>query len=222
MTADAGNGVDALLEDMTRRWAASADESPHAAADFADTLLETLATVLKERRDACYVSTPITTGPEFVAWWRSQGSSIPRHDPAYEAELSQVVQRNIEAVRPLVAAVETRFRRPVIDPTRLGPIAGWQQPDYHRFWVRVIRTFVDTVVFADGWQYSSGCSVEFAATVGNGLSSYDASIRVLDVETGVRLLEAAADELDAAGLGSEYQRRAVEEIRQADHSREAS
>ncbi|HJQ03462.1 MAG TPA: hypothetical protein VJ851_17835 [Jatrophihabitans sp.] len=209
MTAGAGNGVDELLEQVSHRWAA-AGEQP---AQLIDTLLETLASVLGDRRDACYVSTPITTGPEFVAWWRSQGSTLDRDDPAYQDEVGLVVRRNIEAVRPLVRLVERSLGRPVIDPTRLGPIAAWEQPDYHEFWVRVIQRFVGTVVFAEGWQYSSGCSLEFAAAVAAGLPALDASLQPMPLGTGLRLLDSAARELDAAGLSSAYQRRAIAEVR---------
>jgi len=206
--AGTGDGVGALLEEVSHRWAAVGEQP----AELIDTLLETLASVLGDRRDACYVSTPITTGPEFIAWWRAQGSTMDRDDPAYQDEISLVVRHNIEAVRPLVRRVEATFGRPVIDPTRLGPIAAWEQPDYHDFWVRVIQRFVETVVLADGWQYSSGCSLEFAAAAVAGLPTWDASLQQFSVEHGLRLLEQAADELEAAGLSPDYQRRASAEI----------
>jgi hypothetical protein len=207
--AGTGDGVGALLEEVSHRWAVVGEQP----AQLIDTLLETLASVLGDRRDACYISTPITTGPEFVAWWRAQGSTMDRDDPAYQDEISLVVRHNIEAVRPLVRLVEATFGRPVIDPTRLGPIAAWEQPDYHDFWVRVIQRFVESVVLADGWQYSSGCSLEFAAATVAGLPTLDASLQPLSVEHGLRLLEQAAGELEAAGLSPNYQRRASAEIR---------
>jgi hypothetical protein len=207
--AGTDDGVGALLEEVSHRWAVVGEQP----AELIDTLLETLASVLGDRHDACYVSTPITTGPEFIAWWRAQGSTMDRDDPAYQDEISLVVRHNIEAVRPLVRLVEATFGRPVIDPTRLGPIAAWEQPDYHDFWVRVIQRFVESVVLADGWQYSSGCSLEFAAATVAGLPTLDASLQPLSVEHGLRLLEQAADELEAAGLSPNYQRRASAEIR---------
>ncbi len=61
MAAGAGDGVGTLLEDASRRLATAPAESAPGASDLAETLLETLATVLRDRRDAYYVSTPITT-----------------------------------------------------------------------------------------------------------------------------------------------------------------
>ena len=95
--AGTDDGVGALLEEVSHRWAAVGEQP----AELIDTLLETLASVLGDRRDACYVSTPITTGPEFIAWWRAQGSTMDRDDAAYQDEIWLVVRRNIEAVRPL-------------------------------------------------------------------------------------------------------------------------
>lgn len=218
MAAGTGHGVGALLEDASRRWADMPAESAGEASELAETLLATLATVLGDRRDAYYISTPITTGPEFVEWWSREGKALGKGGPAYEVQLGQVVRRNIEAVRPLVARVERTFNHPVIDPTRLGAIPGWQQPDYHRFWVRVIDRFVQTVVLADGWSYSSGCALEFAAAVTGGRSVLDATLQPLSSQVGLRLLEDAAGELDAAGLSSACQRDALEQISRA-HSR---
>jgi hypothetical protein len=212
MATGAGGGVGAFLEDASRRWAALPPESMLNASELAEALLGTMSTVLHEQRDACYVSTPITTGSEFVDWWRRQGHSLGRDDPAYEVELQHVVRRNTEAVRPLVAKVERIFQHPVIDPTRLGPVPGWQQPDYHRFWVRVIDRFVQTVVLADGWSYSSGCALEFAAAVTRDRVVLDAALRPLSRQRGACLLEDAARELDAAGLSAAAQREALEQL----------
>jgi hypothetical protein len=214
MTAVAGDGIAALLEEVSQRWA-TVPEPPQDPANLAETLLEAMGAVLGDRRDACYVSTPITTGPEFVAWWLAQGSTLNRHDPAYQDEVGLVVRRNIEAVRPLVQLVERTFNRPVIDPTRLGSIAAWQQPDYHQFWVLVIQRFAGMVVLADGWQYSSGCSLEFAAAVTAGLPTLDAALQDLPVDSGLRLLDVAARELDDAGLSSAFQRQAIAQVQLA-------
>jgi len=214
MAAGAGHGVGALLEDASRRWAEMPADSVGEVSELAETLLATLATVLGDRRDAYYVSTPITTGPEFVEWWRREGKALGKGS-AYEVQLGQVVRRNLEAVRPLVARVERTFHHPVIDPTRLGAIPGWQQPDYHRFWVRVIDRFVQTVVLAEGWSYSSGCALEFAAAVTGGRSELDATLHPLSPQVGVRLLEDAARELDAAGLSSACQEDALDQISNA-------
>ncbi len=172
-------------------------------------LIEAIDTVLHARRDAVYVSTPITTGPGLVAWWTD---NIDR-GLGTRAEISRVradmVSRNIRAVRPLVARVEASYDLPVIDPTRLDSIPGWEQRDYHRFWIEVLRRFVSTVVFADGWPFSSGCALEFAAAAQAGLTLLDAELAPLTVDDGEAMLRDAADELDMAGLDVQAHHEAI-------------
>jgi hypothetical protein len=214
MVTVAGDRVGELLAELSDRWATAAQD---AGVQVADSLVEAMDTVLRDHRDAVYVSTPITTGRQFVAWWQDRGCRLPEDDPEYQAEFGQVVADNIAAVRPLIERVERDLAgRPVIDPTRLGPIAGWQQSDYHAFWVRVIHRFARTVVFADGWEYSSGCSLEFAAAVADGLQTLDAELRPLTREAGQSRLLAAATDLDQAGLGASQQRRVLDYLGVAD------
>lgn len=208
MVTVAGDRVGELLAELSDRWATAGQRD--AGVQVADSLVEAIDAVLHDHRDAVYVSTPITTGRQFLAWWQDRGCRLPEDDPEYQAELGQVVANNIAAVRPLVERVERDLAgRPVIDPTRLGPIVGWQQPDYHAFWVRVIHRYARTVVFADGWEYSSGCSLEFAAAVADGLQTLDAELRPLTVEAGQSRLVAAAADLDRAGLGASHQLRVL-------------
>jgi hypothetical protein len=214
MVTVAGDRVGELLAELSDRWATAAQD---AGVQVADSLVEAMDAVLHDHRDAVYVSTPITTGRQFVAWWQDRGCRLPEDDPGYQAEFGQVVADNIAAVRPLIERVERDLAgRPVIDPTRLGPIAGWQQSDYHAFWVRVIHRYVRTVVFADGWEYSSGCSLEFAAAVADGLQTLDAELRPLSREAGQARLLAAATELDQAGLGASHQLRVLDYLGVAD------
>jgi len=217
MVAMAGDRVGELLAELSDRWAASTGPRHGAGAQVADSLIEAMDAVLHDHRDAVYVSTPITTGPQFVTWWQNRGHRLAKEDPEYQAEFGQVVADNIAAVRPLIERVERGLAgRPVIDPTRLGPIAGWQQPDYHAFWVRVIHRFARTVVFAEGWEYSSGCSLEFAAAMADGLQTLDAELRPLSRQAGQARLAAATAELERAGLGGSLQHRVLGELGVAD------
>jgi hypothetical protein len=213
MVAMAGDRVGELLAELSDRWAATTGPRHGAAVQLADNLVEAMDAVLHDHRDAVYISTPITTGRQFLTWWQARGHRLAEDEPEYRAEFGQVVANNIAAVRPLVERVERELAgRPVIDPTRLGPIAGWQQPDYHAFWVRVIHRFARTVVFADGWEYSSGCSLEFTAAMADGLQTLDAELRPLSREAGRSRLAAAAAELERTGLGAGLQRQVLGEL----------
>lgn len=153
-----------------------------------------------------YISTPITTGPELVAWRRGSGRHEPVEGAAYRTFVAEMMVRNTERARPLAASLEERLGVPVIDPTRLGVLRDWRQPDYHGFWIRVIERFVQSVAFADGWQYSTGCSLEFEAALCQGCELRDARLSPLGLGDGLALLEQAAVELEEVELDASAQR----------------
>lgn len=118
-----------------------------------------------------YVSTPITTGTRFVTWRRGVGAGLLVGDNAYRAGLlDHVVNPNRAQVTDLVDSLRSASDSPVIDPTALDDVPGWQQLDYHDFWTEVIRRYAHTAVFAEGWHYSSGCVLELAAAAEAGVA----------------------------------------------------
>lgn len=204
MANSAGGGIREILQA-----AEPSTLGEQGATGQARALIKAIDAVLHGRRQAVYVSTPITTGPDFVDWWRTNSGRLRSDDAAYQREMASVIQNNIGAVRPLVELVEARFQVPVIDPTRLESIPGWSQPDYHRFWVEVIEKFVTTIVFADGWPFSSGCAIEFAAATRNGLTILDSGMNVIPPAAGRAALESAAKLIYESGLDPSAQRSAV-------------
>jgi hypothetical protein len=72
----------------------------------------------------------------------------------------------------------------VIDPSRLADVPGWEQADYHAFWTKVIDQHADKVIFLDGWQYSDGCTIEFAKAVQLGLPRLTEYLMPLNVAAG--------------------------------------
>jgi hypothetical protein len=160
----------------------------------------------RERHEV-YLSAPITTGQAFVAWRHSQGAEISRDHPHYE-ELHHeyVVSTNLTRVAPLVRQLRTRFAdRLVIDPTALASLSGWEQENYHRLWGSFIDKYVALVIFADGWQFSTGCVREFGTALHLSIKTVDQSLRPLAPQDGERLVKAAIAEfrrlqVDPTGL----------------------
>jgi len=173
-----------------------------------------LAQLTQETRgqDVAYLSTPITTGPRYLAWKRQHRDDPVASRVTAERELkAEVMAQNLQAVEPLRARIRRHWPQVVlIDPTRFEE-AGWQQGDYHRYWIEVIDRFPSRVVFADGWQYSTGCALEYAFAVEKRLDLKDADLRDLDAAHSHLLLTRAAQELAAVGLDT----RAIEEARAA-------
>ncbi|PRY39340.1 hypothetical protein LY71_1219 [Geodermatophilus tzadiensis] len=166
-----------------------------------DALLGFLRCLGVEDGNAVYVSAPITTGRDFATWYPAQAD---QGTPAYWARLrKEIIAPNLERARPLVRRCRARWAdRPVVDPTMLADIAGWHQPDYHRFWTRLVEQHAGTVVFSEGWQFSTGCALEFVAAQRVGAELLEHTLAPLSVEDGERLLHDAIAALDAAGCDS--------------------
>ncbi|MFC7358890.1 hypothetical protein [Nocardioides astragali] len=162
---------------------------------------------LREHGRAIYLSTPITTGEKFLLWRRGHGAELSASDSEYAAELKrQVIDENVRRVRPLHARLSENYpERWIIDPTVLE-VEGWAQADYHRFWLEVLSRFVERLVVADGWFYSTGCTLEYAFARARHLPVLDAELRPVEAARAVDLLTLAADQLELAHLSGQTQR----------------
>lgn len=198
MQADVARGAQ-IMEILEATGPSNGDELR---SDVRGKLVSAIDAALGGRRIAFYVSTPITTGPRLLAWRRSAGTSELPGSDAFEAASRAVMTQNISAVRELVQKVQSELGEPVIDPTRLGKIGGWTQSDYHQFWVVIIGRFVHTIVFNDGWPYSSGCVLEFAAAVSQNLRILDSHLDPISPGDGLEACRNARDELITVDLNT--------------------
>ncbi len=155
-------------------------------------------------RRGVYASTELTTGQRAYALMRS-------HRAASLAELRRslgdgpfgeaVLDRNVEAGSEFARRLHERLggTEVVVTP---GPFAapGWTQREYLHFWETLIRTRVHAVYFNDGWEYSNGCTFEYAIAAEAGLPTFDSACRPLPVERAVTLVSGAARELERDGI----------------------
>lgn len=163
-------------------------------------MLAALGCVL-EPGSAIYLSTPITTGPRFVAWRRGPGAELSVETPEYQRRRAdEVVAPNRADITPVLELLRERFDEPVIDPTALEDVPGWQQFDYHRFWTEVIHGYVHTAVFVDGWQYSSGCVLELAAAVAVGARLLTQDLEPLVPHEATELIQHAISDVSQDGV----------------------
>lgn len=154
-------------------------------------------------RPAVYLSHPITTGPRFLEWRKEVAAHHLPEDEVYGGRLKrEVIAENVRRAAPLRARIAESFGdQEIIDPTEVD-VPHWKQWDYHRVWAEVLERFVDTIVFADGWEYSTGCAVEYAVVLDLGLEALDARLEPLTAARANELLEKAAAELKAVGLSN--------------------
>jgi hypothetical protein len=181
----------------------------------AGAMFEVLDGVIRHR-DAVYVSVPITTGKRFLEWRRGLGAGLSPSRRRYQREHAfHVVEPNRRHVKPIIALVEERLKRIVIDPTTLGHVPNWTQADYHAFWTQVIERYVSTVVFMDGWEFSSGCTYEFLTAVHVGAQLLREDLTPLRLEEGEQLIQDAIAALDDEVLPTAPLREALGAIHNA-------
>ncbi len=77
---------------------------------------------------------------------------------------------------------------------------GWSQPEYLAFWETVIRTRLRGVYFSLDWEYSNGCTFEFAVARDAGLATFEEGGQPLSREEGRDRIVAAIADLEGQGL----------------------
>src|SRR2546428_14003541 len=163
-------------------------------------------------RVALYVSAPITTGQRFFDWYSRRRNLAGSAEQYRREHLNEVVAPNRSAASALVKGVREIHSGHVIDPTAVGDIEGWTQGDYRTAWARVIEEFARAVVFANGWEFSNGCSYEFLVATKAGVETLDESWRPISLATGVSLVRRAVTELSSRGLSAEFLRGILEDL----------
>jgi len=168
-------------------------------------LLAMLSTVAAAR-SSVYVSTPITSGRRLADWFENRDPQPDISHPEYQEFQRKVAKLNSEHARTVIQQLRNIFAKTLIDPTALKDIEGWIQNDYRYFWAKVIEQYADTVVFLDGWQFSNGCAYEFliANRTRPAPAIINEDLKPLTLEDGVRLVEAAVQELRRSKLQPDF------------------
>jgi hypothetical protein len=164
---------------------------------------------------AVYVSTPITSGRRFAHWSRNRDIELDLSHPETYLEFKrEVLEPNSEHAREIIKNLRTVFTKALIDPTALRDIEGWVQDDYRVLWAKVIEQYANTVVFLDGWHYSSGCTYEFlvAYRMTPRPSILQEGLQPLTLEEGIRLMRQAIVELQNSRLPTDFLHRVLSEL----------
>jgi hypothetical protein len=79
----------------------------------------------------------------------------------------------------------------------------WNQTEYLGFWESLIRTRIEAVWFNQFWEFSNGCTFEFAVAFDAGVSTFDHLGRPLGREKAINCLEAAITRLNSEGFDTD-------------------
>jgi hypothetical protein len=171
---------------------------------------------------AVYASSELTTGPRLFQLFQEYGvRDIATLKVALGEEGWRMRLWNPNVAEANAFARELRDRLPG-RPLTVTPAPffapGWNQEEYLAFWESLIRTRFREVHFSDDWEYSNGCTLEFAVAWDTGLPTFDACGNTLEPPKGMGLIERAIREIesegfDASGLRLNFAR--LEEIRRS-------
>jgi hypothetical protein len=165
-----------------------------------------------EPKSCVYLSTPITTGPALIEWKKKLGHQVGEPDREYWiAHQSNVIEENLRRIVPIVIRLRKQLFDIVIDPTALS-IPNWSQREYRAFWCDVIRQWCRAVVLSEGWALSTGCCLEAATAVEEGLEVWDQDLNEMDLISVFKSASSARDELVALGMATDDYLDAVEHL----------
>ena len=153
---------------------------------------------------AIYCSSELTTGLKLYEAMKNNGVTSRA---ALEEKLGKEwVKLNIFGVNEKSA---NRFaqsvRHTLSDKTMVitpAPFSapGWSQPEYLAFWETLIRTRIKAAWFNRNWQYSNGCTFEFAVAQDAGIPTFDRNGDVLDRQTAIESVRTAVERLSSEGF----------------------
>ena len=163
----------------------------------AEAMLSAFRTVIRPR-SAVYVSSPITTGENYLDWRATNQDDLVALNRSFQ---SKVIDANIKRADGVVKRTRARFwMRPVIDPTMLEDRPDWEQHHYHSFWLAVITEFVGDIIFTDSWQFSNGCVLEYLQARKFGVPALTERYETLSAGSAELLIANALDRYSKVGI----------------------
>lgn len=161
--------------------------------------------VLNDER-AIYCSSELTTGARLY-------EALRENKLKTAAELKEklgkawfgthIFDANVKFGKEFAQCVRNRLTDKTIVITP-GPFTAptWSQPEYLFFWEELLRTRIKTGCFNRNWQFSNGCTFEFAVALDAGLPTIDHNGELLPLEDGIQLMESAIHQLETDGFDS--------------------
>jgi hypothetical protein len=156
------------------------------------------------REQAVYASTELTTGVRLYDELRRCGvltAAAFKERVGREAYTSRVWDPNVTGALAFAERVRLTLdqRTPVITPAPFSA-PGWSQPEYLAFWETLLRTRIKSAWFNRNWQFSNGCTFEFAVAADAGLPTMDDHGRPLGIDTAIGLIGVAIRTLEDDGF----------------------
>lgn len=154
---------------------------------------------------AIYCSGDVTTGKQYYEILKEHrvpsGEALKKKlgAAAYKEMLDDLVLRNIDRGIAFTENVRQRGHANLINPGRLVA-PDFEQQHYHYLWEWVIIKKVYENQFNEDWEYSNGCTLEYAISTRKGIPRLDHLGNVIELPQAIRKVELALAELLEDGI----------------------
>jgi len=154
---------------------------------------------------AIYCSGDVTTGKRYYEILKRHG--VPSGEAlktklgavAYKELIDDLVLRNINRGIAFTENIRQRGHTNLINPGRLiAP--GFEQQHYHYLWEWVIIKKVCENQFNEDWEYSNGCTLEYAISTRKGIPRLDHLGNVIELPLAIQKVERAVAKLREDGI----------------------
>ncbi|HLM55083.1 MAG TPA: hypothetical protein VK422_03085 [Pyrinomonadaceae bacterium] len=107
-------------------------------------------------------------------------------------------------------------RRGITNLVNPGPLMAreFTQQHYHYLWECVILKKIGQSYFNEGWEYSNGCTLEYAISHRKGIPALDQHGRVLNLDDAKALVQSAVSDLKSRGIACQMLERNLALIEQ--------
>ena len=124
-----------------------------------------------------------------------------------------IFKPNVESAKEFAEAIRATLEDNAIVITP-APFShpGWNQIEYLYLWEQLLRTRVKSIRFNANWQYSNGCTFEFAVADDASLPTFDHRGDPLPREAGIELINAAILRLEDQGFATSELRENLERL----------
>jgi hypothetical protein len=150
---------------------------------------------------AIYASAELTSGRQLYA-------ALHKFQVKSSADLEQlkgkdwyavnIRENNVKSAQGFAADIRKKVGKTLVISPAPFSARDWTQPEYLAFWEQLLRTRVSSSWFKSDWQYSNGCTFEFAVSVDAGVKTCDHQGNLLTSRKGAELIESAIRDLESS------------------------
>jgi hypothetical protein len=156
------------------------------------------------REKAIYASAELTTGRRLydaLREFRVKRAADLKQLKGKDWYTANIWDANVKSAQDFAACVREKLggNTLVITPAPFSA-PGWTQPEYLAFWEQLLRTRISSSWFKSDWQYSNGCTFEFAVSINAGIPTLDHQGIPLSLRQGTKFIEAAIRDLESSGF----------------------